>query len=135
MGGTVPHPTYQQVCEKITGHAETVEVVYDTRRLPTKELIKEFFLLHDFTENRRSGDGQYRSAVFIGSSVSQADEQERTVVEMIALLSQNGFPPTTELRREENFYVADSRHQQYCSVRGIHPKKRDSERIREILTF
>lgn len=135
MGGTIPHPTYQQVCEKKTGHAETVEVVYDTRKLATRELVREFFLLHDFTEDRRSEGGQYRSAVFFDLSPGQAKEQERVAREMMFKLKQNGFPPVTELHPHEPFYAADSRHQQFCSARGIAPKKRDSDQIREILTF
>lgn len=135
MGGTVPYPTYQQVCEKSTGHAETVGVVYDTRQLSTRRLLSEFFLLHDFTKDRRSEGGQYRSAIFIDPTVSQLLEQEATARELLSLFGQNGLSPATELQRCDRFYPAGSRHQQFCSARGMQPQKRDSVIIREILTL
>lgn len=134
MGGTLPNPTYHQVCQKMTGHAETVEVVYDTRRLSTRDLLREFFLLHDFTRDRRSGGGQYRSAIFTDPSGDWSGEQEGTARNLMALLQESGLSPSTELHTGGIFYAADCRHQQYCSARGIVPKRLDSARIKEILT-
>jgi peptide methionine sulfoxide reductase MsrA len=119
----------------MTGHAETVEVVYDTRQLSTRRLLSEFFLLHDFTKHRRSEGGQYRSAIFFDPSVNQVERQERTARQLFILLSQNGFPPATELRRCDLFYPAANRHQQFCSARGMQPQKQDSAKIKEILTL
>lgn len=134
-GGTVPNPTYQQVCLGGTGHAEVVEVAYDVRKLSTKDLLTEFFTLHNFTKDRRSGKGQYRSVIFLHPEGSSALQQERTALQLLAALRANGYPPSTELAWESDFYPADSRHQQYCNSRGIVPKKRQSEQIREILTL
>jgi len=135
MGGNTPHPTYREVCEKTTGHAETVEVVYDVRQLTTRRLLGEFFMLHDFTQDRRSRGGQYRSAIFFDPSQGRLEEQLTVAKNVISLLSQNGFTPLTELNQEGVFYPADSRHQQFCAARGMQPKRRLSARIKEILTF
>jgi peptide methionine sulfoxide reductase msrA/msrB len=67
MGGKVDAPTYRQVCEDNTGHAETVRVVFDPNRLTYRELLEWFFKLHDPTQLNRQGldyGTQYRSAIF-----------------------------------------------------------------------
>lgn len=135
MGGTVTDPTYQQVCTKATGHAETVEVVYDTRILATHALLVEFFTLHDFTVDRSENSGQYRSAIFVDPDSNCASVQEKTASNILAILRENGFVPATELRRENNFYPAGNRHQKYCLSKGVVPKKRSAEVVYKILTF
>jgi|GEM_PF-6088365 peptide methionine sulfoxide reductase msrA/msrB len=55
MSGHVLNPGYQQVCFEHIGHSETVEVVYDTRKLTTQRLLTELFPLHDFTQYRQAG--------------------------------------------------------------------------------
>ncbi|MEM1359655.1 MAG: peptide-methionine (S)-S-oxide reductase MsrA [Bacteroidota bacterium] len=135
VGGKAVAPTYQQVCSENTGHAETVEVVYDLRKLTTEALLVEFFTLHDFTEDRSEDGGQYRSAIFLPRHEPHGLAQEKVALKMLATLREEGMIPTTQLRWEEHFYPADSRHQQYCSTRGIVPKKREMEAVREILTF
>ena len=74
-GGTVPNPTYEQVCRKGTGHAEVVEVDFDPAEVSYEELLDTFFELHDPTQlNRRGPDvgDQYRSVVF-----TRSPEQEQ----------------------------------------------------------
>ena len=129
------NPTYQQVCAGGTGHAEVVEVTYDARKLSTWALLTEFFLLHNFTKDRRSGKGQYRSVIFLHPGVAEAFEQEKVALRMLTTLRANGYPPSTEICWEANFFPAGSRHQQYCSSRGIVPKKRRLKEIKEILTL
>lgn len=135
MGGTVANPTYRQVCTKTTGHAETVEVVYDTRKLTTRALLTEFFTLHNFTVDRSEAGGQYRSAIFLLVGSTHGREQEQTAQALLVRLADAGFVPATQLRWEKDFFPADARHQQYCSARGIVPKKGKKEGIREILTL
>ncbi|MFK8163850.1 MAG: peptide-methionine (S)-S-oxide reductase [Lewinella sp.] len=135
MGGTVAYPTYQQVCTKVTSHAETVEVMYDPAVLPTQTVLTEFFTLHDFTIDRSENSGQYRSAIFLTPEEKLAPEQEEIALKMLAKLRANGFSPTTQLRKDSIFYPADKRHQQYCSSKGMVPKKRGAEEIRKILTL
>ncbi|THH37965.1 peptide-methionine (S)-S-oxide reductase MsrA [Neolewinella litorea] len=127
-GGRVAEPTYIQVCEQDTGHAEVVAVTYDTRKLSTRALLTEFFTLHNFEFNRGRGTGQYRSAIFS----LQDDEQLATARAMLETLRENGFSPATDVERVTAFYRAEARHQQYCSARGMTPKRRDDYRIREL---
>ncbi|SEQ30815.1 peptide-methionine (S)-S-oxide reductase [Neolewinella agarilytica] len=134
-GGHLPHPSYQQVCTKETGHAETVEVTYDLRLLSTKALLTEFFVLHDSCIDRRANGGQYRSAIFLEQDGKHADEQEYVAKQAIRKLQDNGVLSTTEISRIRGFFAASSRHQQYCSVKGIVPQRRVSEEIRQILTL
>lgn len=133
-GGHLPYPTYQQVCTKTTGHAEVVEVVYDERRLSTRQLLTEFFTLHDATVDRRAGGGQYRSAVYLPADAMGAVERLGEVQALIEELRVAGFAVTTETGTVPVLYPAGNRHQQYCSARGIVPKKSDSDEIRRILT-
>lgn len=135
MGGTLANPTYQQVCGKTTGHAESVEVVYDIRALSTASLLTEFFVLHDFTVDRGENGGQYRSAIFVPADVGHAREQEKTALKMMEKLRMNGFPPATQIHKDAVFYPAANRHQQYCSSKGMVPKKRGAGEIRKILTL
>lgn len=135
-GGHLPAPTYQQVCTKTTGHAEVVEVVYNPVLLSTTALLTEFFTLHDATIDRSGpdGSGQYRSAIFYRIDNSGAEELLTTAQSVIQRLLTADIKVSTQIAPITAFYPADSRHQQYCSARGMSPKKRDSARIREILT-
>jgi methionine-S-sulfoxide reductase len=134
-GGHTPNPTYQEVCEKETGHAETVEVVYDTRIISHEAVLCEFFFLHDFSRERTNSDGQYRSAIFVVAGEKEGQRQWNVASEMMDFLAANGLEVATELTKISSFFPADSRHQQYCSARGITPKRRDLKEIREILTL
>ena len=127
-GGRTTHPTYQEVCATDTGHAEVVAVQYDTRTLPTEQLLAEFFSLHNFEINRGKGTGQYRSAVFS----LEADEQLAVARGMLSTLRDHGFEPATDVETVAAFYRAEPRHQQYCSSRGLSPKRRDDGRIRKL---
>ncbi|MBB4078970.1 peptide methionine sulfoxide reductase MsrA [Lewinella aquimaris] len=118
-----------QVCEENTGHAEVVSVNYDTRILTTRDLLTEFFTLHNFELNRGRGTGQYRSAVF--SLVE--DEQLTTARQMLLILERAGYQPTTDVAVVADFHPADARHQQYCTARGMSPTRRNDTKIRELL--
>lgn len=133
-GGTTTDPTYKQVCTKTTGHAEVVRVVYDTRELSTADLLIEFFSLHDFTIDRRGKGGQYRSVILLDPSSPHTQKQEVAVQTAFGRLRAANLLPATEFGLAEHFYPAENRHQQYCSVHGITPKRRLVEDIREILT-
>lgn len=135
-GGHTENPTYQQVCTKTTGHAEAVEVVYNPTLLTTRQLLTEFFALHDATIDRcgEGGYGQYRSAIFYPAASPAGAILSKAALETINLLVRAGVMVSTQVDAVEAFYQAETRHQQYCSAHGMTPKKRDSQTIREILT-
>lgn len=81
-GGTVPNPTYEQVCSKRTGHAEVLQVDFDPEQISYEDLLRIFFTIHDpTTKDRQGADAgpQYRSAVF-----THSPEQEAAVRRIIA---------------------------------------------------
>jgi peptide-methionine (S)-S-oxide reductase len=113
-GGHLDSPTYRQVCDGNTGHAEVVQVTFDPARISYKQLLQIFFATHDPTTlNRQGGDvgTQYRSAIFYHSP-----EQKATAEEVIAELSAQSIWPgqiVTQVVPLERFYPAEDYHQGY----------------------
>jgi peptide-methionine (S)-S-oxide reductase len=113
-GGHVPRPTYEQVCEGTTGHAEAVQVTFDPAVIGYRDLLEVFFTLHDPTTPDRQGPDsgpQYRSAVF-----THTPEQERTVRDVIAQFTRERVyadPIVTEVAPATTFHPAEAYHQQY----------------------
>ncbi len=113
-GGSVPHPTYKQVCNGDTGHAEVVQVTFDPAVLSYRDLLKVFFAIHDPTTLNRQGADvgtQYRSAIF-----TLSDEQEKIADEVIAELNAEKIwddPIVTDVVPAESFYPAEDYHQEY----------------------
>lgn len=117
MGGTLPNPTYKQVCTKTTGHAEVVAVNYDPAVLSTRNLLFHFFSIHDPRIDRRHKGGQYRSAIFFTT-----DEQEKAAQRLMNELADKGHPLSTVLQPATDFWPAEERHQQYCETKGLTPR-------------
>ena len=126
-GGHVAQPTYEQVCDKRTGHAEVVRVTYDPRVVSYDELLDVFFATHDpTTKDRQGGDvgPQYRSAVF-----AETDEQRRAAEAKIAELEREGVfadPIVTEVTPlaeggAARFWPAEAYHQDYYARHGRQP--------------
>lgn len=113
-GGAVANPTYAQVCEGTTGHAEVVQVTFDPTVISYKELLDVFFAIHDPTTlNRQGADTgtQYRSVIFCHS-----EEQTRTARQVIKDLTAAGVwasPIVTEVAPAPKFYPAEDYHQNY----------------------
>lgn len=113
-GGTVPNPTYHQVCTGATGHAEAVQITFDPAVISFRELLEIFFTIHDPTTLNRQGADvgtQYRSAIFVHSP-----EQRATAEAVIAALNEQGpweQPIVTEVTPFEVFYPAEEYHQDY----------------------
>jgi peptide-methionine (S)-S-oxide reductase len=112
MGGQVPNPTYEQVCEGTTGHAEVIQVEFDPAKVSFKELVEIFWQLHDPTTLNRQGadEGtQYRSAIFYHSP------QQKEVAEASRKEAQPHFkdPIVTEIAEATTFYPAKESHQNY----------------------
>ncbi|HCC79732.1 MAG: peptide-methionine (S)-S-oxide reductase [Chloroflexi bacterium GWB2_49_20] len=113
-GGTLVNPTYRQVCEQETGHAEVVQVTFDPKGITYTDLLNIFFAIHDPTTlNRQGGDTgtQYRSAIFYHSP-----EQNLIAQQTITDLDQNhiwGDHIVTQVVPFEKFYKAEDYHQNY----------------------
>ncbi|MGF1503794.1 MAG: peptide-methionine (S)-S-oxide reductase MsrA [Anaerolineae bacterium] len=115
-GGHVPNPTYEQVCNKTTGHAEVVQVTFDPDVVSFRDLLDVFFTIHDPTTLNRQGADvgpQYRSAIFYHS-----EEQKRVAEETIKEYDEKGLwssPIVTEVTPIETFYQAEDYHQEYLA--------------------
>ena len=112
MGGTVAKPTYEQVCNGTTGHAEVVQVVYDPKKISTEKVLSWFWELHDPTTLNRQGADvgtQYRSAIFYHN------EGQKKVAEASKKAAQELFksPIVTEITEAATFYPAENYHQDY----------------------
>ncbi len=114
MGGNVEHPTYEQVCQGTTGHAEVVQVVFHPRVLSYGKLLDWFWKLHDPTTLNRQGNDvgtQYRSVIFYHSEAQQA----LATASMAAAAKHFSEPIVTELSPATTFYPAPADHQDYYS--------------------
>ncbi|MBL4707880.1 MAG: peptide-methionine (S)-S-oxide reductase MsrA [Flavobacteriales bacterium] len=112
-GGTVPGtPTYREVCSGLTGHAEVVQVSFDSELLSYHDLITIFMTSHDPTQlNRQGADRgtQYRSVIYYHST-----EQQQIANQLIEeLKTVYNDPIVTELSRLPEFHVAEVGHQEY----------------------
>jgi len=122
MGGHVTAPSYKQVCNGDTGHAEVVQIEFDPERIRFADLLEVFFVIHDPTTLNRQGNDvgtQYRSAIFFHSA-----EQERAAREAIAALSQPGMLDeriVTEVTSAATFWPAEDYHQGYFDTNPYQP--------------
>jgi len=117
-GGTVPNPTYEQVCSDATGHAEVVEVTYDDEKVPYEQLLAVFWAEHDPTQLNRQGPdvgSQYRSAIFVH------DAEQRAAAEASRERVQQRLtrPVVTEIEDAPPFWEAEDYHQRYLEKRGL----------------
>ncbi len=113
-GGKEKDPTYEQVSRGATGHAEAVEVYYDTSMIDYPTLLKVFFGSHDPTTLNRQGPDagpQYRSAIFYENA--QEHELIREYITMLEDESVFNGPITTEVSPLTTFWKAEDYHQDY----------------------
>jgi len=111
MGGTTENPTYREVCDGRTGHAEAVEIIFDPAKTSYEKLARFFFEIHDPTQVDRQGPDigdQYRSAVFFTS-----EQQRETTERLIGILKENGYNVVTEVAPAGQFWPAENYHQDY----------------------
>ena len=114
MGGHTPNPTYRDICNGDTGHAEVVRVRFDDARISLREILEIFFVIHDPTTLNRQGNDigtQYRSAIFYLSP-----EQEAAARAMIDQLAWDGAfdaPIVTEVEPATTFWPAEPYHDNY----------------------
>ncbi len=119
-GGTLPNPTYEDVCSDKTGHAEVVQVEYDPSRVTYQKLLEVFWENHDPTTLNRQGPDvgtQYRSAIFFHSPEQEA--AARASKEKLDRSGRYRRPIVTEIAPASEFYRAEEYHQQYLEKRGL----------------
>ncbi len=119
MGGHKKNPTYKEVCSGTTGHAETIEVLYNPSITTFETLTRLFFQIHDPTQINRQGPdigGQYRSVIFYFN-----DKQKKTAEKLVKLLKNNGYKVATELTMADKFWEAEKNHQDYYNITGKQP--------------
>ena len=113
-GGKVAHPTYEQVCTGMTGHAECTQITYDPQQVTFEDLLEVFWMTHDPTTlNRQGADSgtQYRSAIFYTD-----EDQKQVAIAYKAKLEKEKIwsnPIVTEITKFEKFYPAEDYHQKY----------------------
>ena len=118
-GGRVKNPSYREVCNGTTGHAEVVKVTFDPAQLSYADLLRVFFTIHDPTTLNRQGNDvgtQYRSAIFYHSS-----EQEATAEAIKNEIESAGIwqnPIVTEISAISDYYPAEEYHQNYYRDNG-----------------
>jgi len=121
-GGTVKNPAYREVCNGTTGHAEVIQVVYDTRKLRYEDILQAFWSSHDPTQLNRQGNDvgtQYRSVIFYHSP-----EQQSIAESLKKELDASGAydePIVTEISEYKSFYKAEDYHQNYFNQNGDEP--------------
>lgn len=115
-GGSLDHPSYQQVCSETTGHAEVVRINYDADIISYRDVLEIFFALHNPTQLNRQGNDvgtQYRSAVYYHD-----DNQKQEAETIIAEIERKHIwpdPVVTEVTEINNYFQAEDYHQDYFS--------------------
>ena len=120
LGGTMENPTYQDVCSGRTGHAEVVQLEFDSSIVSYRELLDVFWSNHNPTTLNRQGPdvgSQYRSAIFFHNreqeSIAAASKEE------IDRSGRFAMPVVTEITEASPFYRAEEYHQRYLEKRGL----------------
>jgi len=111
-GGEIENPSYQQICTGLTGHAEVVQLDFDSSIVSYNTLLEMFFTLHDATQLNRQGNDvgtQYRSVIYYHNEKQKAESEAM----IDALQKQIREPIVTELSPLTNFYPAEQYHQDY----------------------
>lgn len=119
-GGTMPNPTYEDVCSDRTGHAEVVQVTFDPSRVSYDRLLDVFFTSHDPTQLNRQGPDvgrQYRSAIFYHSEAQR--ETAEAAKRKWEASGRWKRPIVTEIAPAGPFWKAEEYHQRYLEKRGL----------------
>ena len=118
--GHVDNPTYKEVCNDTTGHAETVMVVFDPARISYERLLEAFFKMHDPTQLNRQGPdvgSQYRSGVWTTSD-AQKSAAEAYIAKLQKEGAYDGRKIVTQVEAAKPFYPAEDYHQDYIVTTG-----------------
>jgi peptide methionine sulfoxide reductase msrA/msrB len=118
--GRVDNPTYRQICTGDTGHAESVKVVFDPRKVSYEKLVRFFLFLHDPTQLNRQGPDfgtQYRSGIYTVGPEQQAVASS-VKAELATVARFNGRKIVTEIEPTKTFWPAEDYHQDYIIKTG-----------------
>jgi len=117
MGGTLKNPTYEQICTNTTGHAEVIQIQFNSEKISYKQLLDVFWELHDPTQLNRQGPDmgtQYRSVIFY-----HTNEQKKLSEETREKQQKNYKKKiVTEITSAQEFYPAEEYHQKYLEKHG-----------------
>lgn len=120
--GNVPNPSYREVCNGDTGHAEAVQIKFDPLVITFKDILNIFFAIHDPTTMNRQGADvgtQYRSGIYY-----HTPEQKQIAEQTISELDAQGIwdsPIVTEVEALKDFYMAEDYHQEYFAKNPYQP--------------
>ena len=113
-GGQKENPSYEQVCEGTTGHAEVVRINFDADKISYRDILEVFFALHNPTQIDRQGNDigtQYRSEIFYHDSEQKKIAEQ--IIDEIELEEIWSNPVVTEITAINNYYQAEDYHQDY----------------------
>jgi peptide-methionine (S)-S-oxide reductase len=113
-GGSVQNPSYEQVCEGTTGHAEVVQITFNPNMISFNEILQIFFTIHDPTTLNRQGvdvGTQYRSVIFYHNTRQKAIAEQ--VIKEINVEGRYDRPIVTQIEPFKTFYKAEGYHQEY----------------------
>jgi peptide-methionine (S)-S-oxide reductase len=121
-GGRIGNPTYKEVCSGLTGHAEVIQITFDSSVISYEELLEIFWKTHDPTTLNRQGNDvgtQYRSVIYYHN-----EEQKKLAEEYKHKLNAGQAfpnPVVTEITAAPTFYAAENYHQNYYNQHGHEP--------------
>ncbi|HRG60211.1 MAG TPA: bifunctional methionine sulfoxide reductase B/A protein [Bacteroidia bacterium] len=121
-GGFIKNPAYREVCNGNTGHAEVVNITFDSNEITLHQILEVFFAVHDPTTLNRQGNDigtQYRSVIYYHNK-----EQQDIVEQVIQRLNDEKVfaqPIVTEIKAFQNFYKAEAEHQNYYELHKEQP--------------
>ena len=121
-GGTIPNPSYRDVCEGTTGHAEVTQITFDPNAISYETILRVFFTMHNpTTRNRQGADvgSQYRSIILY-----HTQKQKETAEKVMQEINREGIwskPILTELVPFKAFYKAEGYHQEYYRNNSAQP--------------
>ena len=120
MGGATKNPSYKEVCQGDTGHAEVAEIVFDPGKVSLSDILHVYWKIHDPTSLNRQGNDvgtQYRSVIFYTT-----DEQKKIAEDSIAEAQKDHEKPiVTEVVKAGEFYKAEDYHQDYYNQNPNQP--------------
>jgi peptide methionine sulfoxide reductase msrA/msrB len=110
-GGKTKNPSYEEVCNKETGHYEAIKINYNKSKITYEDIVKYFFEIHDFEQENGQGPDigeQYKSIIFY-----KTDEEKNIAEKIINLLKEKNYKVATKLKEESKFWPAEKYHQNY----------------------